>query len=349
MEVSDPFVDTATIEFEEPQPWRPFEVQVRARNAHGPSLVEPQTAEGRTGEAPPEVRPENFRVEGVTATSATFHWDPVDASQIQGNFTGYRVTFWHEDEDLVGGEEGAAARRRRQIPEARRAQSVLVAPDATSVTVHGLKPNAQNYAVVQVLTAQHEGPKSEVLTFRTREGGEHPPAPPPPPFSLPSVPSPVRGLSAYPMNNLSPLEKGIVVLKWEPPRAANGRLTHYSVVHCRTHGVNDEQAACQSAPVEVAADATELRLSDLEFESNYRFKVFGHTRAGPGSPNSADARTLPEALRFQRESGWGGGGGKLNLGTHPTDCPHSLRRACHRSGLPRAQLDGRSAGRTRLR
>uniref|UniRef100_A0A1I7RH52 Neuroglian n=1 Tax=Bursaphelenchus xylophilus TaxID=6326 RepID=A0A1I7RH52_BURXY len=285
MEVSDPFSDTATIEFENPQPMKPYEVQVKSKNRHGPSLVEPQTIEGTTGEAVPDVRPENFRVEGVTSTSATFHWDPVEPSQIQGNFTGYKVTFWHEDEDLAGSEEIKKLRKRRQIPESRRLKSVVVAPDATSVTVHGLKPNAQNYAVVQVVTAQHEGPKSEVLTFRTREG----------------VPTPVRELSAFPMNNLSPLEKGIVVLKWEPPRANNGRLTHYSVLQCRTHGVNDEQVACQAPPIEVSGNTTELRLAELEFESNYRFKVFGHTSSGQGAPNSADAKTLPEALRFQLE------------------------------------------------
>lgn len=103
------------------------------------------------------------------------------------------------------------------------------------------------------------------------------------------------------MNNLSPLEKGIVVLKWEPPRANHGKLTHYSVLNCRTHGLNEEQVACQSPPIEVSANTTELRLSELEYESNYRFKVYGHTRAGQGAPNSADAKTLPEALRFQRE------------------------------------------------
>lgn len=171
MEVNDPFSDTATIEFENPLPWKPFEVQVKSKNRHGPSLVEPQTIEGRTGEAVPEVRPENFRVEGVTANSATFHWEPINAAQIHGNFTGYKITFWHEDEDLS--EDDKTHRRRRQIPESRRQKSVVVSPDSSSVILHGLKPNAQNYAVIQVLTSQHEGPKSEVISFRTREGGKY--------------------------------------------------------------------------------------------------------------------------------------------------------------------------------
>lgn len=141
--------------------------------------------EGRTGEAIPEQRPENFRVQDVGSRSATFYWDPVDESQIQANFTGYKLTYWYDDEDLnevsEDPEEGTTMRMvrrqldelirsKRQIHEAGRQKSIIVAPGMNRVTIHGLKPNAQNYAVVQVVTSQHEGPKSEVLTFRTREG-----------------------------------------------------------------------------------------------------------------------------------------------------------------------------------
>lgn len=115
------------------------------------------------------------------------------------------------------------------------------------------------------------------------------------------MPTPVRELSAYPINNQEPNERGVVVLRWDRPRSANGRLTHYSVQSCRTHGANDEHVACQDPPIEIAANVTEVRMSELEFESNYRFRVHAHTRSGQGAPNSADAKTLPEALRLNRE------------------------------------------------
>ena len=299
-----------SVEFDEPQPWRPYEVRVRSRNKLGESLVDPQTIDGRTGEAVPEMRPENFRVENVGATSATFSWEPIDESQIQANFSGYRVTFWYDDEDLVSTahtpadvptlEPAAAAasastmrrlvraaadaveladRRRRARRDAaaaadsERTRSIVVAPGSNRVTVHELKADAQNYATIQVLTSQHEGlssvdlrlrspiaacngknanslrqsrirsarsscrkslplvlagPRSDILTFRTREG----------------VPTPVRGLAAYPLNGRQQTERGVVVLRWERPRAANGQITHYAVESCRTHGANDEQTAC---------------------------------------------------------------------------------------------------------
>lgn len=50
VDVSDPFSDKVTIEFSEPQPFKPYEVRVRSKNNIGPSLVEPETISGYTGE-----------------------------------------------------------------------------------------------------------------------------------------------------------------------------------------------------------------------------------------------------------------------------------------------------------
>lgn len=50
-------------------------------------------------------------------------------------------------------------------------KSVVVSPTATMVTIHGLKPNAINYATISVLNGQNEGTPTEPISFRTREGG----------------------------------------------------------------------------------------------------------------------------------------------------------------------------------
>ncbi|KAH7725433.1 fibronectin type III domain protein [Aphelenchoides avenae] len=294
--VSDPFESKLTIDFDDQQPWKPYEVQVRAKNSLGKSLVAPATVEGRTGEGDPGVTPTGFRVTNIGSTSADFHWDPVEPSAVQGNFTGYKITFWYDDEDGAFDEEAAStgenvARYRRgthrvlrdlgSTPASNR-KHVIVSPTASMVTIHGLKPNAINYATIAVLNGQNEGTPAEPISFRTREG----------------VPTPVRELHAYPMNNRSPGERGVVVLKWDRPRSPNGRLTHYSVVKCHTQG-RDRQH-CE-APTDIASDVDEIRLQGLDFESDYRFKVYAHTSAGQGPPNSADARTLPEALRLNLE------------------------------------------------
>ena len=43
------------------------------------------------------------------------------------------------------------------------------------------------------------------------------------------VPSPVRGLNAYPMNPKSDGEQGVVALVWKKPRRMNGKLQKYVV------------------------------------------------------------------------------------------------------------------------
>ncbi|KAI1726468.1 fibronectin type III domain-containing protein [Ditylenchus destructor] len=290
--VDDPFSQKLTIDLGDRHPWEPYEVQVRARNKLGESLVAPEIVEGRTGEGDPGVTPTNFRVRDITATSATFLWDPVDPSKVQGNFTGYKITYWYDDEDVHPNEEPQVmqARRKRDARLHRRhissssalnRQVIIFSPTASSGTVNGLKPNSLNYAMISVLNGQNEGTPSDVISFRTKEG----------------VPTPVRDLNAYPMNNKAPGERGIVVLKWDPPRSPNGKLTRFGVVKCKTRPNTNEVISCDKER-EVPLGTTEIRLDDLEYDSDYRFNVHAYTRAGQGPPNSADTKTLPQALRL---------------------------------------------------
>jgi hypothetical protein len=55
----------------------------------------------------------------------------------------------------------------------------------------------------------------------------------------------------------------------------------------------------------------EMRLINLHYDTPYRFKLAAHTGAGMGLMNSADARTLPEALHL---NGWSYFGGDHSFG-----------------------------------
>lgn len=63
-------------------------------NEMGDSNVTPASVEGRTGEGDPGFTPTGFRLVSSDSTSATFEWDPVNPQQVQGNFTGIKVTFY---------------------------------------------------------------------------------------------------------------------------------------------------------------------------------------------------------------------------------------------------------------
>lgn len=113
--------------------------------------------------------------------------------------------------------------------------SVIFSKEITRGTITGLKPNSINYAVISVLNGQNEGAPSQEISFRTKEGGLY--------FNyfllkifyLFKVPTPVRDLRAYPMNNKHPSERAVVVLKWHPPRELNGRLLKYTLIQCRAN------------------------------------------------------------------------------------------------------------------
>ena len=131
----DPFSDRLTINFDDDQDVKPFQLfeiqvfypifplkyrkfQVVSVNDEGTSSVEPQTIEGRTGEGIPTSIPEDFKLVSKDGTTATFAWTGVDPWTANGNFTGYKITYWadpsEDDEDEEeGGEDKMMFRWKR--------------------------------------------------------------------------------------------------------------------------------------------------------------------------------------------------------------------------------------------
>ncbi|WKY06661.1 hypothetical protein Q1695_006670 [Nippostrongylus brasiliensis] len=288
VQVNDPFADRFTITLDDDKdvkPFVPYEVQVQAVNDEGQANVAPETVQGYSGEGVPSSIPTGFRVISKDGTTATFAWDPVDPRTANGNFTGYKITYWYdetdgEDDNDVDARE-ARLRFRRSIKkrntESKR-RTVVFGPKATSGTITDLQPDTMNYATIQVTNGAHEGEPSEVIQFRTAEG----------------VPSPVRGLRAYPMNPKSDDEQAVVHLMWKRPRRPNGKLLNYVVERCRTQNGRVVEKDCPTQ--DVPADRTQARLTNLEFGTPYRFIVRARTSAGEGDPNSSDASTLPKEV-----------------------------------------------------
>ncbi|KAM3725167.1 Neuroglian [Dirofilaria immitis] len=301
--VDDPYSDRHTIELPVEEPFRPYEVQVRAANENGTSNVSPQSVEGRTGEGDPGFTPTGFRFITSDSTSATFEWDPIDPQLVQGNFTGVKISFWPEEDESqneeaeLEEEDVARLRRYSELRQWKREVStsemnvygdkrtVIIAPDKTSATIFGLQPNSVNYAQIAVMNGQNDGTPSDPISFRTKEG----------------VPTPVRNLEAYPMNGRDEQESGVVAVRWDKPRYYNGLLTGYSVEICTVNpdGTMEQRENC---PIKKTRPKERfLRVSNLENDSKYRFIVYGNTNAGRGDPNSKDIVTLPEDVKLYLE------------------------------------------------
>ncbi|GMT24778.1 hypothetical protein PFISCL1PPCAC_16075, partial [Pristionchus fissidentatus] len=306
MDVNDPYAKkfTITLDDDDAQPFQPYLVQVQAVNDQGVATVTPEVVEGYTGEGVPSAIVDGFAVEDKDVTTATFKWNPVDPAGANGNFTGYKIHYWADNEDGTedeedydygedGEKESLFLRRKKRdtvvMSRSRRADSpddeapadgsrkkvMHVGPAQTKATVWNLKPASLNKAYITVANGAHEGPKSETISFMTAEG----------------FPSPVRSLSAYPMNQREGDEKAVVVVKWSRPKHTNGKLTGYALEYCRTQGTK-KTADCKKQIVPLKQ--REVRLTGLEFETPYRFLVRATTTAGEGDPSSDDATTLPE-------------------------------------------------------
>ncbi|ULT96692.1 hypothetical protein L3Y34_004915 [Caenorhabditis briggsae] len=286
--VEDPFADRVTINLDDDKdvkPFQPYEVQVQAVNSEGRTNVVPETVEGRTGEGVPSSIPSGLRVLEKSGTTVTLAWNGVDPATANGNFTGYKITYWVDeaDQDVEEPEDDEEEKRKFRWKRSIRAKrqsgvrkTIVFGPSATQGTITDLKPATLNHAYIQVTNGAHEGPSSDTIDFQTDEG----------------VPSPVRSLRAYPMNSKESDEKGVVVLVWKKPRQTNGKLARYEVEYCKTQNGKQVEKTCPRQQID--ADAKEIRITGLENETPYRFILRAHTSAGEGDPNSSDATTLPE-------------------------------------------------------
>lgn len=50
-------------------------------------------------------------------------------------------------------------------------KSIFISPNVNFAIISNLKPNSLNYATVSVVNGQNEGTSSDIVSFRTREGG----------------------------------------------------------------------------------------------------------------------------------------------------------------------------------
>ncbi|CCD65186.1 Neuroglian [Caenorhabditis elegans] len=288
--VEDPFADRVTVNLDDEKdvkPFQPYEVQVQAVNSEGRTNVVPETVEGRTGEGVPSSIPSGLRVLEKSGTTVTLAWNGVDPQTANGNFTGYKITYWVDEADQDSDDsseddeddEKRKFRWKRSIRVKRQSgirKTVVFGPSATQGTLTDLKPATLNHAYIQVTNGAHEGSASDTIDFQTDEG----------------VPSPVRSLRAYPMNSKVGGEKGVVVLVWKKPRQTNGKLARYEVEYCKTQNGKLVEKSCPRKQID--ADSKEIRITGLENETPYRFILRAHTSAGEGDPNSSDATTLPE-------------------------------------------------------
>ncbi|KAK6051770.1 fibronectin type III domain protein, partial [Cooperia oncophora] len=145
------YLKNHTIIREQPT-FRPFQVQVRAVNAIGPSILEPDIVKGFSGEDVPSTPPNNFRVAKImNFSTVSFKWEPVEEPSVNGFFRGYEIEFWR---DLL------PARKYR----------VMLQPNETEKTITTLAPNSNYTAVIRTKNRRYGSEPSPAVHVTTPEG-----------------------------------------------------------------------------------------------------------------------------------------------------------------------------------
>ena len=255
--VEDPKAESTTIR-DQPT-FRKYLVQVRALNVNGPSIVNPETIIGYSGEDLPREAPTDFIVtEIINATTVAFAWTHVDPDSVRGHFRGYRVTVKSR-----GGSEGLEQRGGEE--EAQRRWVVEVGPEQRFAVLPGLHPMHRYSAVVQVLNSRYQGPASAVHAFQTPQG----------------LPSQVEELV------VEAVGAHTILVSWSPPRLILGRLEGYFLTFTGVEKGGVEETF-------VRAYNLHYVWWQGEPDQSYSVAVWGQTGGGEGPKSVKLTRTWPK-------------------------------------------------------
>ncbi|XP_051237596.1 neuronal cell adhesion molecule isoform X16 [Dicentrarchus labrax] len=240
----------------------PYEIKVLAANDLGDG-PEPAIAHGYSGEDLPIAAPENVQVMVMNSTLAEVHWDPVPSKLIRGHLKGFKVHYWREHS--------------LHKHNSHHMEQILVFSGNHS---HGMLPGLHPFSLysfnVRVYNGKGDGPPSHTQQFETPEG----------------VPGPPTSLT---VTNPSP---DSLTLEWSPPHVRNGRITGYSLKYQPVNNSNE------LGPVEelaLPANETSVTLSNLKYNTRYKFYLNAKTVRGAGPTIPQEAHTIIDEAVASRQ------------------------------------------------
>ncbi|XP_074500502.1 neural cell adhesion molecule L1.2 isoform X1 [Sebastes fasciatus] len=233
-----------------------FEIKVQAVNEKGEG-PEADPVIGYSGEDVPLEAPMNVAVEPINSTTIRVNWAAIDKNTVRGHLLGYKVYLTR-----TGPRHHHRGRRSRE-PES----TVVVETGAgeEKKVISDLRPYSHYTLAVTVFNSKGEGPPSEPVPFKTREG----------------VPGPPMSLMLD-----SPSETEMT-LRWTPPDQPNGPLIGYLLQYQQI--VESDESPMQ---VERIDDFSVAQITlKLDRHSHYRFLLRGRTVAGEGEPIMREGAT----------------------------------------------------------
>nr|XP_033776651.1 neural cell adhesion molecule L1 isoform X2 [Geotrypetes seraphini] len=241
----------------------PYEIRVQALNDIGEG-PEPKTIIGYSGEALPDMAPENVGIEVLNRSAIKVTWSPVPKKHIRGHLGGYKI--YYEMEHRIGIHGKQELRSRRHIKH----HVFIVRGDQHHATIQGLEPFSHYSLRVLVFNGKGEGPPSPAKPFQTPEG--------------------VPGEPAF--LNLKLVSDTSLSLLWDVPRKPNGHITGYFLQY---QPVNKTHAGVLTNINISDPHQRRWTLQDLDPKALYKFYLRALTAAGEGVPLIIEGSTVQEA------------------------------------------------------
>nr|XP_046165796.1 neurofascin-like isoform X12 [Oncorhynchus gorbuscha] len=223
----------------------PYEIKLRAVNDFGPG-GESNIIIGYSGEDKPTAPPTDLRVSKIDSTKVNVHWTPVDPSTVLGEFKEYRVYYWREGSMVKG----------LRVNKEKKTKGFYSTVAQPTGILTDLQPYSHYRIYMVVANNRYEGPPSNHVEFRTKEG-------------VPEAPKFFKIIQR---------STDVIHLEWDKPLEPNGILIGYKLNYQTVNGSRVGLMQMQS----FLPNVTTYTLRLPERAIRYKFYLAALTQVGAG-------------------------------------------------------------------
>uniref|UniRef100_A0A4W5P087 Neural cell adhesion molecule L1 n=1 Tax=Hucho hucho TaxID=62062 RepID=A0A4W5P087_9TELE len=223
----------------------PYEIKLQAVNDFGQGR-ESNIIIGYSGEDKPTAPPTDLRVSKIDSTKVNVHWTPVDPSTVLGEFKEYRVYYWREGSMVKG----------LRVNKEKRTKGFYSTVAQPTGILTDLQPYSHYRMYMVVANNRYEGPPSNHVEFRTKEG-------------VPEAPKFFKIIQR---------STDVIHLEWDKPLEPNGILIGYKLNYQTVNGSRVGLMQMESFLPNVTAYT--LRLPERAIR--YKFYLAALTQVGAG-------------------------------------------------------------------
>ncbi|XP_042155255.1 neurofascin-like isoform X8 [Oncorhynchus tshawytscha] len=223
----------------------PYEIKLRAVNDFGLG-GESNIIIGYSGEDKPTAPPTDLRVSKIDSTKVNVHWTPVDPSTVLGEFKEYRVYYWREGSMVKG----------LRVNKEKKTKGFYSTVAQPTGILTDLQPYSHYRIYMVVANNRYEGPPSNHVEFRTKEG-------------VPEAPKFFKIIQR---------STDVIHLEWDKPLEPNGILIGYKLNYQTVNGSRVGLMQMQS----FLPNVTTYTLHLPERAIRYKFYLAALTQVGAG-------------------------------------------------------------------